>query len=108
VVATFVVKGIFIYVSIVGRHRVPVFEKHRLPSIGSRWDIRWVSGRGQTWYFLHLAWRLWESVSRLAVRGNTVTGGVDRRHRVPVYDKHRLPSTGSRWDIWWVNGGGIA
>jgi hypothetical protein len=34
--------------------RVPVFEGHRLPSTGSRWDIRWVSGRGKT-IFLYLA-----------------------------------------------------
>jgi hypothetical protein len=32
------------------RQRVPVFEGHRLPSTGSRWDIRWVSGRGKTWF----------------------------------------------------------
>jgi hypothetical protein len=29
-----------------------VFEGHRLPSTGSRWDIRWVSGRGKTWFFV--------------------------------------------------------
>jgi hypothetical protein len=28
--------------------RVPVFEWDGLPSTGSRWDIRWVSGRGKT------------------------------------------------------------
>jgi hypothetical protein len=81
-----------------------MFEKHRLRSTESRWDIRWVSGREKTWFVLYLAWRARKSVSTLAVRGNTVTGGVDRRHRVPVYDKHRLPSTVSRCDIRWMSG----
>jgi hypothetical protein len=29
-----------------------VFEGHRLPSTGSRWDIRWVSGRGKSNFFV--------------------------------------------------------
>jgi hypothetical protein len=44
--------------SISGRYfrsqRLPVFEGQRLPSTGSRWDIRWVSGRGITWFFVYL------------------------------------------------------
>jgi hypothetical protein len=73
---------------------------------GSRWDIRWVSGDGKTRYFVYLAWRLWKSVLRLAVRGNSISGRVVRRQRVSVFDKHRLPWIGSRWDIRWVSGGG--
>jgi hypothetical protein len=65
---------------------VPVFEKHRLPSTSSRRDIRWVSGRGKTWIFLYLAWRLWKSVLTLAVRGITISGGVVRGPRVPVFE----------------------
>jgi hypothetical protein len=67
-------------------------------TVGERWRKNAV--------FVYLAWRLWKSVLRLAVRGNSISGRVVRRQRVPVFDKHRLPSTGSRWDIRWVSGGG--
>jgi hypothetical protein len=40
---------------------------------------------------------------RLVVGGNSVSGRVVRRQRVPVFDEHRLPSTGSRWDKRWVS-----
>jgi multisubunit Na+/H+ antiporter MnhE subunit len=100
------VRGNSISGRVVRRQRVPVFDKHRLPSTGSRWDIRWVSGGGKTRFFVYLAWRLWKSVLRLAVRGNSISGRVVRRQRVPVFEGHRLPSTGSRWDIRWVSGGG--
>jgi hypothetical protein len=46
-----------------------VFEGHRLPSTGSRWDKRWVNSRGKTPIFVYLAWWLRKSVLRLAVRG---------------------------------------
>jgi hypothetical protein len=36
--------------SLAGCQRVSVFEGHRLPSTGSRWDIRWVSGSGKPWF----------------------------------------------------------
>jgi hypothetical protein len=55
-------------------------------------------------YFLYLAWRLWKSVVTLAVTGNTNSGRVFRRQRVPVFQRHRLPLTGSRWDIRWLIG----
>jgi hypothetical protein len=57
-------------------------------------------------YFLYLAWRLWKSVVTLAVTRNTASGCVIQRHRVPTYQYHRLPLSGSRWDIRWVSGGG--
>jgi hypothetical protein len=57
-------------------------------------------------YFLYLAWRLWKSVVTLAVTGNTISGRVVRRQRVPVFEGHRLPLTGSRWDIRWLSGRG--
>jgi hypothetical protein len=75
-----------------------VFEKHRLPSTASRRDIRQVSCRGITCIFVYLAWRLWQSVLRLAVRENSISDRIVRRQRVPVFEGHRLPSTGSRWD----------
>jgi hypothetical protein len=84
---------------VVQRQRVPVFEKHRLPSTGSRWDKRQVSCCEETPNIVYLAWRLWQSVLRLAVRGNSISGRVVRRQRVPVFEEHRLPSTASRWDI---------
>jgi hypothetical protein len=93
------VRGISISDGVVRRQRVRVFEGHRLPSTGSRWYTRWVSCRGNSPIFVYLAWRLRKSVLRLAVRGNSSSGRVVRRHRVPVFDEHRLLSTASQWDI---------
>jgi hypothetical protein len=76
-----------------------VFEGHRLPSTGSRWAERWVSCRGKTPIFVYLAWRFWQSVLRLAVKRNSISDRVVGRQRVPVFEKHRLPSTASQWDI---------
>jgi hypothetical protein len=84
---------------VVRRQRVPVFEKHRLPSTASRRDIQQVSCRGITCILVYLAWRLRQSVSRLLVRGNSVSDGVVRRQMVPVFEGHRLPLTASRRDI---------
>jgi hypothetical protein len=53
---------------------------------------------------LYLAWRLWKSVVTLAVTGNTISGRVFRRHRVPEFGRHRLPLTEGRWDIRWLIG----
>jgi hypothetical protein len=89
------------------RQRVPVFEEHRLPSTASRRDIRQVSCRGITCIFVYLAWRLWQSVLRLLVRGNSICGRVVQRQRVPVIEEHRLPSTASRRDIRQVSCRGI-
>jgi hypothetical protein len=36
-------------------------------------------------FSVYLAWRLWKSVVTLAVRGNSISGGVVRRQRVPVF-----------------------
>jgi hypothetical protein len=58
-----------------------------------------VSCRGITFFLVYLAWRIWQSVLRLAVRGNSISGRVDQRQRVPVFEKHRLPSTAIRRDI---------
>jgi hypothetical protein len=40
----------------------------------------------------------------LAVTGNTISGRDFRRQRVTVFQRHRLPLTGSRWDIRWLIG----
>jgi hypothetical protein len=50
-------------------------------------------------------WRLWQTVLRLAVKRNTVSGRFVRHERVRVFEEHRLPSIGSRWDIQRVSGG---
>jgi hypothetical protein len=55
------------------RQRVAVFEEHRLPSTGSRWDIRWVSGRGKSWIFAYVWLLLRKTVLTLAVRGNIIS-----------------------------------
>jgi hypothetical protein len=47
-----------------------------------------------------------EWVLLFAVRGISTSGRRIRRQRVTVFEGHRLPSTGSRWDIRWVRGGG--
>jgi hypothetical protein len=58
-----------------------------------------VSGRGKTPIFVYLAWRLFKNVLRLAVRGNSFSGPVVRRQRVPVFEGQRISATVSRWDI---------
>jgi hypothetical protein len=41
----------------------------------------------------------------LAVTGNTIYWSVSIQHqRVPEIERHRLPLTGSRWDIRWLIG----
>jgi hypothetical protein len=42
----------------------------------------------------------------LAVTGNTISGRDFRRQRVTVLQRHRMPLTGSRWDIRWLIGRG--
>jgi hypothetical protein len=48
---------------------------------------------------VYLAWRLWKSVVTLAVTGNTISSRDLRRDRVTVFQRHRVPLTGSRRDI---------
>jgi hypothetical protein len=42
----------------------------------------------------------------LAVTGNNLYGRVFRRYRVTVFQRHRMPLTGSRWDLRLVSNGG--
>jgi hypothetical protein len=99
--------GCSIFGRVVRRQRVPVFEGQRLPSTGSRWDIRWVSGREKTWFFVYLASRLCKGVLRLTGWVNSISGRVIRRLMVPLFEGHRLPSIGSRYVIRWVSGRGL-
>jgi hypothetical protein len=87
------------------RQRVAVFEGQR-PSNGSRWDIRWVSGRGKKWISLYIRLTLSKSVLTLGVKGNTISGRVVRRLRVAVFEGHRKPSIRSRCGTPWVRGRG--
>jgi hypothetical protein len=105
---TLAVKGSTISGRVFWRHRVPEFKGHRLPLTGSRWDITMADRSSNEADFLcillYLAWRLWKSVVTLAVTGNTISGRVFRHQRVPEFQRHRLPLTGSRWDIRWLIG----
>jgi hypothetical protein len=38
----------------------------------------------------------------LVVTGDTISGQAFRRQRVQEFYRHRLPLTGSRWDIRWL------
>jgi hypothetical protein len=40
----------------------------------------------------------------LAVKGNTIRGLLFLFQRVPEFERHRMPLTGSRWDISWLIG----
>ena len=43
---------------------------------------------------------------KVAVRGITISGRVVRCQRVSIFERHRLRSTGSRYDIQWVSSSG--
>jgi hypothetical protein len=53
-------------------------------------------------FSLSSALLLWESVVTLALTGNITFGQASRHQRVPVFQGHRLPLTGSRWGIRWL------
>jgi hypothetical protein len=78
------VRGIVFPVGLFGVIECRCLRASTMPSTASRWDKRWVNSRGKTPIFVYLAWRLWQSVLRLAVRGNSISGRVVRRQRVPV------------------------
>jgi hypothetical protein len=40
----------------------------------------------------------------LAVKENTISGRFSLFQRVPKFKRHRIPLTGSRWDIRWLIG----
>jgi hypothetical protein len=53
-------------------------------------------------YLHYSALRLKKSVVTLAVTEITKSGEVFLCRRVPVFKRHRLPLTGSQWDIRWL------
>jgi hypothetical protein len=82
---TLAVRGNSISGGVVRRQRVPVFSDASIgverKSMGHTVAERW----WKNVVFVYLAWRLWKSVVTLAVRGNSISGGVVRRQRVPVF-----------------------
>jgi hypothetical protein len=88
--------------------RVPEFERHRSTvdrkSMGHTMVDRSSNEADFLCISLYLAWRLWKGVVTLAVTKNTISGRVFRPQRVPEFHWHRLPLTGSRWDIRWLIG----
>jgi hypothetical protein len=106
---TLAVTGNTISGRVVRRHRVPVFQRHRLPLTGSRWDIRWLSGRGKKptfCVFPVFSVAVMEKCCDACGDGEYYFRSGFRRQRVPVFQRHRLPLTGSRWDIRWLSGRG--
>jgi hypothetical protein len=99
--------GEYYFRSVFRRQRVPEFERHRLPLTGSRWDIRWLIGRRTKptfCVFSVFSVAVMEKCCDACREGNTISGRVFRRHRVPEFKRHRLPLTGSRWDKRWLIG----
>jgi hypothetical protein len=95
------------------RHRVPAFQWHRLPLTGSRWDTQWLIARRTkptlcvfSVCLLCLTWRLWKSVVSPTVTKNSFFGRVFERQWVPVFERHPMPLTVSRWNIRWLIGHG--
>jgi hypothetical protein len=84
------------------RFGVTVCQTHRRPLTEVDEIYGWlvtVEGRRLSVYFLYLAWRLWKSVVTFAMTSSTISGRVFRRCRMTVFQRHRLPFTGSRPDI---------
>jgi hypothetical protein len=87
-----------------------VFQKHRLPLTGSRWNIRWVIGR-RTKPTLCVFFSVF--LLSVAVMGKCSDACGDEVYYFrPGFSAsegagvqwHRLPLTGSRWDLRWVIG----
>jgi hypothetical protein len=65
-----------------------VFQGHRVPLTGSRWDIRWLIGRRTKptfCVFSVFGAAVTEKCCDACGDGNTNSGQVFRRHRVPVF-----------------------
>jgi hypothetical protein len=87
------------------RHRVPVFQWHRLPLTGSRWDIRWVIGRRTqptVCVFPVFSVAVMEKCCDACGDGEYYFSSCFLNQRMPVFQGHRLLVTGSRYDIRWL------
>jgi hypothetical protein len=86
------------------RYKVTVFQRHRLLLTVSRQDIRLVSYSGKTptfCVFPVFSVAVMEKCCDACGVGEYYFGSGFRRCRVAVSRRHRLPLTGSRWDIRW-------
>jgi hypothetical protein len=89
------------------RQKVPGFQRHRPPLTGSRWDIRWLIGRRTKptfCVFPVFIVAVMEKCCDACGDGNYCFRSSFWRQRVPVFQRHRSPLTGSRWDIRWLIG----
>jgi hypothetical protein len=78
--------------------RVPVFKRHRLPLTGSQWDIRWLIGRRMKptfCVFSVFGAAVTEKCCDACGDGKNYFRSGFWRHRVPVFQRHRSPLTGS-------------
>jgi hypothetical protein len=94
-VVTLTVTGNTISSRVVWRQIVSVYRRHRMSLTGSRWDIRWVSGRGKTptfCVFPVFSVAVVEKCCDACGHCKTISGRFVWRHRVPVLQWHRLPS----------------
>jgi hypothetical protein len=83
-------EGILLPVRLFRRQRVPVFHRHRMPLIGSRWDIRWLIGRRTkpTFYgFPVFSLAVMQKCCDARVTGSTISCRVFRRQRVPLFQE---------------------
>jgi hypothetical protein len=83
-----------------------VVQRYRLLLTRSRRDTRSVSYSGKTptfCLFPVLGATVMAKCCDACGVGNTISGREFRRCRVAVSQRHRLPLTGSRWDIRWVS-----
>jgi hypothetical protein len=109
-VVTLAVTGNTISGRVVQRQRVLMSEWHRLPLTGSRWDIRWLSGRGKTptlCVFPVFSVAVMEKCCDACGDGEYYfRSSCSASEGANVFEEHRLPLTGSRWDIRWLSGRG--
>jgi hypothetical protein len=105
---TLAVNGDTISGQVVWREAMPVSMKHRLLLTGSRWDKRWLIGRRtKPTFCVFPVFSVAVMEKCFDARGDwgmTIFGRVLRRHSVPAFQGHRLPLTGSRWDVRWLIG----
>jgi nitrate reductase NapE component len=94
--------GEYYFRSVFRRYKVTVFQRHRLLLTGSRQDIRLVSYSGKTptfCVFPVFSVAVMEKCCDACGDGEYYFGSGFRRCRVAVFQRHRLPLTGSRFDI---------
>jgi hypothetical protein len=89
--------------------KIRCLSEHRLPLTGSRWDIRWLSGRGKTptfCVFPVFSVAVMEKCCDACGDGEYYFRSSFSASQGAVSQRHRLPLTGSRWDIRWLSGRG--